>query len=558
MYMKPLTTPYILLTLLLLSSCAKSGSGNVSQAMAFLEERPDSAYILLKEVEYNRLSDEKEKADYILAHALANLRMGRSLVTDTLLPQAMRFYNITGDTAAYIKASVAQGHHLRALERKGEAFELIDSLSSVMPKEQQKILNQELLGFTFLDNDFDRSLSIIERQIELSSNEEDRFDFEIKKITPLIVLGSSTDAVALCDSLFALPSAPEIGSNEWIYMRINYAAALGERRETAPDAIAVFEEVFELLGDAPAESLLDMYIPMVNLQLNAGNIEGANRYLALIDKSDGEILLKDPVAASYLDFLKIVLGYERSGVLSLSRLSNVAHSLRSVNNDLEMKRGERDDALEAAYDLSRNNYRLTIKQQRMWLIIILVVLGASVALVSFALLLQRRRRRLIDAEERIETLEELLKAVNNPATDEKQGLLKRLLLQQLGIIKSFAESPTSQNQDALRKISNIGYSDTPIDALVRWEDLYPVIDELFDNIHQRLLNEYPNLFSEREIQIISLIRAGFSTKEIGVLLQQTSNSIYVSKTAIRKKLGLLPKEDIMDCLTARLNSPEER
>ncbi len=203
-----------------------------------------------------------------------------------------------------------------------------------------------------------------------------------------------------------------------------------------------------------------------------------------------------------------------------------------------MKRQERDDALESAFELSKDNYELTIKHQRIWLIIITIVFVSFLIIVLLWYLLHRRRNKLLEAEERIDTLEELLRSANNPATDKKQGLLKRLLLQQLGIIKTFAEAPTTQNQEALRKISNIGNSDTPIDSLVKWDDLYPVIDELYDGFHENLLNRYPGIFTEREIQIICLIRAGFSTKKISVLLQQTSNSIYVSKTAIRKKLGL--------------------
>lgn len=232
-------------------------------------------------------------------------------------------------------------------------------------------------------------------------------------------------------------------------------------------------------------------------------------------------------------------------------------SLRSIHNNLEIKRQERDEALETAYDLSRNNYELTIRQQRLWLIIVLIVFAALAITVLVSYVAHRRKRKLLEAEERIDTLQELVKSAHNPASGQKLGLLKRLLLQQLGIIKTFAESPTVQNQKALRKISNIGNSDTPTDTLVKWDDLYPVIDELFDNFHSDLRRIYPVLFSEREIQIICLIRAGFSTKEIGVLTQQTSNSIYVSKTAIRRKLCLQQKEDFTDYLKARFASPKE-
>ncbi|MDE6073485.1 MAG: LuxR C-terminal-related transcriptional regulator, partial [Muribaculaceae bacterium] len=305
---------------------------------------------------------------------------------------------------------------------------------------------------------------------------------------------------------------------------------------------------------APDSKLVEFYLPMVNLQLNAGNTKEAERYLKIIEKHGTDFISSDPVAAYYLELLKIASDYQKTGVLSVYKIANTALLLRNVSNNLETKKKERNLAFEEAYDLSKDNYELTIKQQRMWLTIIIITLSSFIIIMFLWYMSHRRRTRLIEAEERIDTLEGLLKSANNPATDQKQGLLKKLLLQQLGIIRTFAESPTAQNQEALRKISNIGNSDTPLDTLVKWDDLYPVIDELYENFHDNLLKRYPQLFSQREVQIICLIRAGFSTKEIGVLIQQSSNSIYVSKTAIRKKLGVQPKEDFMEALTSSLTN----
>lgn len=532
-----------------LLSCGNSDREKLTQAIQVLEERPDSAYVLLNGIDYNSLDGDKDKSDYILAHARANIYMGRSLIADTMIYKSAIFFKNIGDTTSFLDASIAQARHLRSLGKNVEANRLIEALAKEMPKKIQRNLNQELLSFSFADKEPQKSLEIIARQIDLADNNTERIDFEIKKITPLIALGRSTDAVTLCDSIFALADAPKEGSNEWLYLRINYAAALGERRETSAKATEILEDILRRMGNAPDSKLIEFYIPMVNLNLNAGNVRDAEKYLMKIEESGIDIAGLDPVAASYLDFLKIALDYNKHGALSLSKITNVAQSLRKVSNDLEMKRQERDDALESAFELSKDNYELTIKHQRMWLIIILIVFVSFLVIVLLWYLLHRRRNKLLEAEERIDTLEELLRSANNPATDKKQGLLKRLLLQQLGIIKTFAESPTTQNQEALRKISNIGNSDTPIDSLVKWDDLYPVIDELYDGFHENLLNGYPGIFTEREIQIICLIRAGFSTKEIGVLLQQTSNSIYVSKTAIRKKLGLQAKEDFMGVFT---------
>lgn len=540
----------VMVAAVLVASCGNGGNEKLQQAMQVLEERPDSAYILLKEIDYNSLGNESEKTDYALAHARANLSMGRSLVTDTMLGKAINFFRQEGDTAGYVDASIAQAKHLRSLEMNREAYSLIDSLSSEMPERIRRELNQVLLGFSFADKDFVKSLEILDRQILLARSENEKLEFEIKKIIPYISLGHSEEAIALCDSLLSLPSIPASGSPQWFNINMNYAAALGGKRETASKAVAIVEDIMRQSGDIPKSRMIEFYITMVNLQMNAGNLAEAEKYIKMIDESGIDIAAQDVVAASYLDFLRIVVDYEKSGALSLTRIGNIAQTLRKVSKNLEAKRQERDEVLESAYDLSRANYELTIRHQRMWIIIILIAFAGSICIIFLWLLLRRRRDRLMEAEERIDTLEELLKSANNPATDKKEGLLKRLLLQQLGIIRTFAESPTSQNQDALRKISNIGNSDTPIDSLVKWDDLYPVIDELYDGFHENLLRKYPEMFSEREIQIICLIRAGFTTKEIGVLIQQSSNSIYVSKTAIRKKLGLQAKENFMEILTA--------
>ena len=531
-------------------SC-KSGQNKVLESAAnIVNERPDSAYVLLKKVDLNSLSNGKDKALYALTHAKANMYMGRSLVTDTIIPTAVSFFKAEGDTMAYIESAVAQAHHLRSIELKDEASSYIDSLVDNMPENIQKYLNQELLGFAFSDKDYSRSLEVIKRQIRLADDSNERISFEIKKITPLIALDRSIDAVALCDSLFSLPEATETGSTEWLYMRINYAAALGERRETSAKAVAILKDAIERMNGASHEKIAELYVPMINLQINSGNIREAAKYANLTDSLNIELFDRDPVAASYLEFLKIVLDYERNGALSLSRLSHTAHSLRRVSDDLDTKRQERDDALEASYDLSCRNYELTIKHQRLWLLIVVGMFAALIIISVIYLVAHRRRQKLIEAEERIEALEQLSKTATISSTDDKQAFLKKTLLQHIGIIRTFAESPTTQNQEALRKISNIGNSEAVYDALVNWQELYSAIDELYDCFHTKLLKDYPGIFSEREIQILCLLRADFSTKEIGVLIQQTSNSVYVSKTSIRKKLNLPPKYDFIAFITA--------
>lgn len=176
----------ILFCLLPLWSCGGKESRLLETSARIVDERPDSAYMLLKNLDFNNLKDKKLKADYALTRAKANMYMGRSLVTDTLLSQAVDFYKAVGDTASHIESVIAQANHLRSLERKDEAWALIDSLVNDMPCDIQRQLNQVLLGFSFSDKDNAKALMIIDRQIKLAHDGSERLNFEIKKITPLV------------------------------------------------------------------------------------------------------------------------------------------------------------------------------------------------------------------------------------------------------------------------------------------------------------------------------------------------------------------------------------
>lgn len=71
--------------------------------------------------------------------------------------------------------------------------------------------------------------------------------------------------------------------------------------------------------------------------------------------------------------------------------------------------------------------------------------------------------------------------------------------------------------------------------------------------YKKLHTKLGDVLTRKEEQIIVLMVAGFSTKEMSVITGQTASTIYVWKSSIRKKLGVPEKEDIV----AFLQSLEE-
>ncbi len=97
----------IMLVAFIVASVAVSCGSNpeidrqLTKAEEIMERHPDSAYIILKGTDYEVLSIREQKARYALILAKANMYMGRSLVTDTIIPFAINFYKDSGDTTAY-------------------------------------------------------------------------------------------------------------------------------------------------------------------------------------------------------------------------------------------------------------------------------------------------------------------------------------------------------------------------------------------------------------------------------------------------------------------------
>ena len=79
-----------------ISSCDGGDSKVLESAADIVDERPDSAYILLKQVDLNNFTSEEDRALYALTHAKAKMYMGHSLVTDTVIPVAVEFFKAKG------------------------------------------------------------------------------------------------------------------------------------------------------------------------------------------------------------------------------------------------------------------------------------------------------------------------------------------------------------------------------------------------------------------------------------------------------------------------------
>ena len=101
-------------------------------------------------------------------------------------------------------------------------------------------------------------------------------------------------------------------------------------------------------------------------------------------------------------------------------------------------------------------------------------------------------------------------------------------------------------------MKKIASKEVDVDTLLNWNDLFQIIDYIYDGFYTSLIKKYGAVLNEKEIQLCTLLKANFTTKEIGVVTQQSVRTIYQRKSTIRQTLQMPEAEDIATFLSMNL------
>ncbi|MDE5876733.1 MAG: hypothetical protein K2H47_04465 [Muribaculaceae bacterium] len=550
--MKNLLTIILLISAIFIASCNESISDKLKIASQLSDKRPDSAYTILRNIDYNDLKSDSLKARYILTKALTNIRVGRSLITDTLLNDAATYYISVGDTSNWIIASqLLSGYDFI----KGDSESALHRLEAMIPR----IKNPELLWDTYIhllelsinSQNYANAYNYADWLLRHTNVPEQILKFSSAKSTAQYMQGNYVEALALYDNIIDTGTADNVHPEIYRKFYREYAESLDAAGQSSK-AIEVLNRLYENEEPINYTENLHRQISMAQFYANSGNTTKAKELLDSINYDATQSMFE---VYAYIGMLKAALQFKESGKLPSDFIHNVTKNMYS---NYRLAQFDRQTALESVIELNDDIYKLKIQRQRLWLLIFGISLLLIISGIIVYFILSRRKRHIIEAEERAETLTQMLKDIekaDKQKTDSSDSdKLKAALLRQLGIFKIFAGTPTQQSRDALKKISTVGKSEVSIESLVDWPEFYSMIDNLYNGFHTKLIRKYPDIFNDKEQQIIVLLKAGFSTKEISVLSEQTSATIYTRKSVIRKKLGTLENGDFITYLDEQIKA----
>lgn len=546
---------FILLTVVAVGivSCSRSASyhrNTLDKAETVMQTSADSAMSILDDIDPSDLKADSLRARYHYLRAFGHMRQNRSMIGDSLIAFAHDYYR-GKDIVRDIRSGTAQAWYKFWVGDTPGAIVMLDSIVSlsnvhdslIAPALRIRVLlgASEYQGETLIP--FARRLMSIEndtlRQIEAKYMLLSAYEYAEQL----------DSALMLADELIDYARRNSWGDKQFVF-ELERAQILGEMGRTA-ESDEVVEGVFRKSSpDNGAADYLHMQLAMN--ALNAGNLSRASKELAVADSFALKFRKEDDTYyRSYSNLLRTMIDFKEHGKMKLVHVNGLNNRQQERYNRAKASQWESE---RSALEQQSRALALKAESEHKTVIILIIALIAILILSGALLFFRHRRQRERDNEERAEALQKMVDELKASPSPEQTvvstpAALRRAMLQQLGIIKMVAETPTEQNREMLRKISSIE-SDTE-GELVNWDNVFELINTLYSGFYGKLHTAYGETLTPKEEQIIVLMVAGFSTKEISVITAQTTSTIYVRKSSIRKKLGVPEKEDIVAFLDAK-------
>lgn len=534
------------------ASCSKPMSRYnevLDNAETLIRSNPDSALSILDAIDPSDLKVDFLKAKFHYLKAFGHMKRNRSMIGDSLITFAHNYYR-GKDIVKDMRSGVALAWYKFWVGDTPGSIAMLDSLAELhdVPDSlmAQTLRIRVLLGASEYQGQ--QIIPLAKRLYQLETDSLRRNEAKYMLMGGYLYAGKVDSALNIETELIDYARRHKLGDWEFQFT-VERAQLLSEAgREDESDSL--IGEIFRKAGPENGGADLLHFQYALNA-LNRGDVSSAVSHIAiadsLADKMRGD---DDPYFRSYSNMLHAMVDFKQTGRIKLMQITGLNNRQNERFNRMKASQWESERGA-----LYQQNRALVLKaESRQKTVIILVIsIAALLILGCSAWIIRVRRQRERDNEERIEALQKMVDEYRTIPMQESgttdSSALRGAMLKQLGIIKMVAETPTEQNREMLRKISAIDGKTNG--ELVDWEKVFEMIDSLYSGFYTKLHREYGEQLTPKEEKIIVLMVAGFSTKEISVITGQTTSTIYVRKSSIRKKLGVPEKEDIVVFLENR-------
>lgn len=535
----------ILFLIAILAGCSTDNtSRTIDLAESLLDAgKIDSALTVLNDIYEPQKLNAPQQAQYALISATCHLYKGLALTEDSLLLQALDYYrNATPcDSARLMQATILASRYHWWKGDKNEAYAVLENYAGKCNKSNRIKMLFVIAALASDDYDYEKTYRTLSQLLRLYEPNDDRtyitrYNYGLASF----YMGNETETKEILNDI-----------DRYIKTQNDSTHYRKEGLRTVADIFADYGELRHAIelqnkalrnyapGDSTGKSL--SYASLSRYSLQLGNTAEAKRYMQLADNYATREIREDLSFVGLYKIMHILLDYTDSRKIDVINWADFVNKLQDNekhNQSIALAKTE------AINRLTEQNYKITIASQRHQIITLYVILALTLLIILLIAYTWRKRKIAAEKDDELETLRQMITASQSQSSKKDDRFFKKILLQQLGIIRMAAANPTVANQELLKRMQEIADKEVMVDSLLNWDDLYKTIDLTYNDYHSRLAAKYGNILNEREMQLCCLLRANFSTKEISIVTQQSVRTVYQRKTVIRQKLGLEEGGDI--------------
>ena len=544
---------------LMLAACTEvlpSQRVQIEKAEQMLHQHAEEAITLLQSVKVPEALPDSLRARFALAMGQAHYNAHWVMNEDSLLLYALSYYGRPDikDTVRLLRTYKLASYYLYDSGKYKEATEMMAEGSRIAALCNDTAARLDLLRSVMNigegNDDFEGLIRLLKQLIAIESDSTRQYsNYNSLAISYYCANQNDSALLALHNATECLYTAADSVQALYYVLR-NYADILSDSGKNQ-EAVSLQHRSLQEYKETghPFESLscyaLSRYF------LNMGQMDSARYYMQKGDSVRSPYIDRDLSLANFSLVQKTLMDYIDSRSFTIR---DVAFFSNRLYNDFIRDQRIINQKGKMQWLLRQQNMSLQLEKQKERTFFVGLVAVCVLLLLAIVWYLQRRKHLLVEKEEELEALRRLLHETEDDDGGSNDKFVKKMLLQQLGLIRIVATNPSSDHQELLAQMGRIANKDVMADELLVWDDLYQTIDMVYDGFYTRIRQKYGNILNEKELQLCCLLKSDFSTKEISVVIQQSVRTVYQRKTVIRQKLGMEEKEDIAGFLS--LNCPK--
>lgn len=539
-------------------------------AEEIMEEHPDSALTILKQIPDSLYKTDQEQALYCLLLTEAMTKTSNMPMTDSLISIATRYYDKTNDIESKAKAWFYRGRVSHELLYKDKALECyLKAVSYADQTENNKLL---ALIYNYLGNLY-RQLEIYDEAIKntklasgycVKQNDTLNMPFAIRDIGRAYLFKKEVDS-----ALYYFNQAFEVAK---LYRNKVAEASILNDMGTAYRQKKDYQSAIRLIQSSiplkTEQQQYSSYLSLVRLYCHLDKVDSLTYYLKLAEK-DSNIYVQEGVNYYRYKLSMMKKDYENAIFYNMKY---------QVLRDSINRKAQKDEIMRLKYDHNQKQLKKELEQkaaqERFLYICCILLLILVIVLVGYfhirsrwtheqTLRLQEKKIQH-EKELRQQSIEQILQnqeqiELNKQKLIDKdldlQAAQKDLIIYNNKLLKAENDLISLKRQERElrdRLFHQTQFSDrircSGVDIRKKDIDLQPFsmkeysrlvkkIDEFYDDFSKRLEIQYPKL-KERDIEVCCLIKAGARTGNIAALIPMTPNAVTKKKKQILDKMEL--------------------